>query len=340
MLLAGAGVQRASAFAFNLDSIAAMGRFPRFCVNTYRWGDRFFNGYDTTYVMPTEHRFNVKFKNDTWLNNYGFRFQNDKRLDLTTQASSSGGLWLTYMAISVGYDINFKQLLGTDSGDRRHRFSFQFNCMLFGAELYWEKSDVNARMRSGNIEGVAGYPGLKWNINTDSWGADIYYFFNHKHYSQAAAFNYGRIQVRSSGSFYAGLSMWGENNFFDFSALPGEIRMSIPEEYRNGYRAKNSNYTFKLGYGYNFVFRRKFTLGLSEAPYVGLRKGYVGDDGNVRYGVALYNRGRMSFIFNRNPWFAGIIANVDTAIIHDSKHSLFNTTFNIEASVGYRFNLW
>ena len=30
----------------NLDSIAAWGKFPRFCINTYRWGDRFFNGYD------------------------------------------------------------------------------------------------------------------------------------------------------------------------------------------------------------------------------------------------------------------------------------------------------
>jgi len=40
----------ARSFSFDLDSIAAMGKFPRFVVNTYRWGNEFFNGYDTTYV--------------------------------------------------------------------------------------------------------------------------------------------------------------------------------------------------------------------------------------------------------------------------------------------------
>lgn len=31
------------ALSFALDSVAEWGKFPRFCVNTYRWGDRFFN---------------------------------------------------------------------------------------------------------------------------------------------------------------------------------------------------------------------------------------------------------------------------------------------------------
>lgn len=333
------GVLRAPAITLNLDSIAAMGQVPRFFVNTYRWGDRFFNGYDTLYVMPTQHRFNVKFKSDTWLNNYGFRFDDGRHLDLSTRASASGGIWLTYMAVSLGYDVNFNELFGSNAGDNRHRFSFQFNCMLFGAECYWESSDVTARLRTGNLELTPAAAKTDWAIKTDSWGFDFYYFFNHKHYSQAAAFNYGRIQVRSSGSFYAGLSFWGQDNTFEFSKLPPDIKDQLPEAYRDNYHAKNRNYTFKFGYGYNFVVNRRFTLGISEAPYIGLRSGFVNED-TYSYGLALYNRARLSFIFNHNPWFAGIVANIDTAIAHDRKHSLFNTTFNVEASVGYRFNLW
>ena len=57
---------RASALSLALDSIATWGKFPRFCVNTYRWGDKFFNSYDSAYVEGTGYKFNVKFKTDSW----------------------------------------------------------------------------------------------------------------------------------------------------------------------------------------------------------------------------------------------------------------------------------
>ena len=54
--------QQASALSFALDSIAEWGRFPRFCVDVYHWGDKFFNSYDSTYVVGTGYKFNVKLK--------------------------------------------------------------------------------------------------------------------------------------------------------------------------------------------------------------------------------------------------------------------------------------
>ncbi len=56
--------QRAHALSLSLDSIAQWGKFPRFCVNTYRWGDSFFNGYDSTYVQGSGKRWNVKTRID------------------------------------------------------------------------------------------------------------------------------------------------------------------------------------------------------------------------------------------------------------------------------------
>ena len=64
---------KASALGLDLDSIAAWGKFPRFCVNTYRWGDRFFNTYDSLYVQGTGKKFNIKFKVDSWSDLYNFR---------------------------------------------------------------------------------------------------------------------------------------------------------------------------------------------------------------------------------------------------------------------------
>ena len=37
-----AAPQRADALSLDVDSIAAWGKFPRFCMDVYRWGDKFF----------------------------------------------------------------------------------------------------------------------------------------------------------------------------------------------------------------------------------------------------------------------------------------------------------
>ena len=65
------------AFSFDLDSIAQMGKFPRFVVNTYRWGDKFFNSYDSAYVEGTGYKFNVKAKSELWKDSYIFSLPDD-----------------------------------------------------------------------------------------------------------------------------------------------------------------------------------------------------------------------------------------------------------------------
>ena len=47
------------AFSLALDSVATWGRFPKFCVDVYRWGDRTFNSYDSTDVVGTGKKFNI-----------------------------------------------------------------------------------------------------------------------------------------------------------------------------------------------------------------------------------------------------------------------------------------
>lgn len=98
--------QRTSAFSLALDSVAEWGKFPRFCVNVYRWGDRFFNTYDSAYVKGTGTKFNVKFKLESWFDNYNFRFAEDNvRMTMVSDPNTTAGVWLTYLAVSAGYDL-------------------------------------------------------------------------------------------------------------------------------------------------------------------------------------------------------------------------------------------
>lgn len=334
---------RAKAEFLSLDSIASWGKFPRFCINTYRWGDKFFNSYDSTYVQGSGYRFNIKTKVDTYADLYNFRYDDDYRMAFTSRPSSSVGLYLTYMAVSVGYDINFSKLFNADIGARK-RFNFQFNCALFGAELYSISND--AYMKISQI----GYPGEVNKVNidfrgfhSDSWGLNLYYFFNHKHYSQAAAFAYSKIQMKSSGSLYAGFTYWYQNYHMDFSGVSSEIPSPLEEsrDWDYNYRVKNRNYALKIGYAYNWVFHQGWVIGISEAPTFGVRRGYISTPDTYRTSFSLSNRIKASIIYNRDRrWFFGLVGYLDTGLVYNKQHTMMANNFSFEASAGFRFNLW
>lgn len=336
---------KASGFSLALDSIAEWGRFPRFCINTYRWGARFFNSYDSTYVEGSGKLFNVKTRVEAWTDNYNFRFDNGYRMEMLSKPTTSLGFYLTYMAVSVGYDLNFGTLFN-GSSESRKKFNFQFNCSLFAADCYWITNDVGTTIKRIGTPSHSQKVDIPFSgIDTRLWGVDLYYFFNHKHYSQAAAFAYSKIQRKSSGSLYAGLSFWGQDYKFDFSEFADEFAPGKPESWGYHYQVKNKNYALKIGYAYNWVFHRGWLLGISEAPTFGIRTGIINTDTPdptpKRTTFALSNRARLSIIYNYNKrWFFGFVGNADTGLVYDKEHTLITNNLNGEISVGYRFNLW
>ena len=70
------GSQKATGLSLALDSVATWGKFPKFCIDVYRWGDRTFNTYDSAYVVGTGKKFNVKLRMDSWLDYYAFDLKN------------------------------------------------------------------------------------------------------------------------------------------------------------------------------------------------------------------------------------------------------------------------
>lgn len=328
------------AFSFALDSIAAMGKFPAFCIKTYRWGDKFFNGYDTLYVKGSGHKFNVKFLTNTWVDIYNFDLQDNMRMRLQSDPSTTVGLRLTYLAVSVGYDKNINKFFGSDAGAKR-QFSFGFNCSLFAFNMYWSKNEVGTKINKFGQSGHTFNPNLSFNNGiTEEKGINLYYFFNHKKYSQAAAFSFSRIQTRSQGSFFAGLSYSWQSFDFNFGNLPHYILDHFPETWSNyRYSATNHDYAFKLGYGYNWVFHRRWLLAVSESPSIGLKHGFINSD-ERRNTFALSNQFKLSLIWNRGNWFAGMIGELNTNLIVDKDNTFSTNIGSFIATVGYRFDIW
>ena len=323
--------------SFNLDSIATWGKFPRFVVNTYRWGDKFFNGYDTTYVRSTGYKFSAKITTESWLDGYSFRLPNKTGIFMRSDPSTSVGVYLTYLAVSAGYDINVRKFFG-GADQSRKRLRFGFNCMLFAAEAYLISNNVGTTLKKFGPEHHLNLPFDA--IDNSTWGVDAYYFFNHKRYSEAASFNYSRLQQKSQGAFYTGFSIYSQRLRFDFSGLPEELKTILPSHWNNYiYQVNTHNYALRFGYGYNWVFAPKWVLGVSESPIIGVRKGYVNSDIS-KVSLSLYNRMKLSVVWNNGPWFAGVTGRFDVAIVNDRETTYAGGVLSGEAVFGIRFNLW
>ncbi len=327
----------ASALSLSLDSVAEWGKFPRFCVNTYRWADKFFNSYDSAYVVGTGMKFNVKAVADSYVDYYRFRITDGKHINLVSDASTSLGVHLTYMAVTVGYNVNASKLLGIDSRARKH-YELGLNCSLFSVEGYWEENEVGTRMtRFGDYSGK----NIEFSgVDVRSWGLDAYYFFNNKRYSQAAAFSYGKIQKKSQGSFYAGFSIYTQKYDFDFNSLPQYMIGMLPIWWRdNHFKLETKNIGFRLGYAHNWVLGSKWTFAISESPIIGTSKGFINSE-KEEFRFSVFNRFRMSAVWNYKRWFAGFIGEFNTAIVSDRETVFLSNAMNFTCAVGYRFNLW
>ncbi len=335
-----AGGQGAGALSLNLDSIAEWGKFPRFLVNTYRWGDKFFNGYDTTYVVGTGYKFNGKTTTSIWTDGYRFVLPNDKYIFMVSDPSTSVGVYLTYLALSAGYDVNVSKLLGSRAASRK-RWRFGFNCMLFAAELSYIRNNGGTRIRRfGDRHKPMHYDLPFYGIDNQMWSIDAYYFFNHKRYSEAASFSFSRIQKKSQGSFYLGFSYYHQKLSFDFRGLPHELIAQLPASWNN-YRfgTNTTNYALRIGYGYNWVFHPRWVLGVSESPVIGVSKGFINSD-IERVTFSMFNRLKLSVVWNCGRWFAGASAKFDLSIVNDQKTTYAGGYLTGEAVVGYRFNIW
>ena len=337
------GFLQGNCISFNLDSIAEWGKFPKFCVDVYRWGDKFFNTYDTAYVEGTGYRFNAKLKAETWGDRYLFVLPDNYEMQMASAPCTSAGVHLTYMAVSVGYDINVSKIFGNRE-PARNRFTFQFNCSLFSADLTWVTNNVSTRIKKFGPSGdLANYNIYFDGIDNHMFSVSAVYYLNHKKYSQASAFSYSKIQKRNQGSFFVGFNYWTQSFNFDFSGLPTGMLKDLPDSWADigyKYHSMNRNYCLSVGYGFNWVFARNWVLGVSESPNVGIKTGYINYLDNDKTSFSLFNRARGSIVWNNNRWFAGGILKVDNTLVYDKDHTLLNTMINGEISVGYRFNLW
>jgi len=317
------------------DSTMGYPKFLQFCWKTYKWGDRAFNSYDTSYVQSTGKNWKLILKSDNWIDSYIGRPAKDTYMVMNSNLVSNIGVSLSFMAVSVGYSVAVSNLI--HGGKFSDKVEFSFTCARFAADAYyWEnRNEVNVAYTDTNIDDNR-HEFRMSGITRKALGLTAYYFFNNRRYAQAAAYCYSKYQKRSAGSWLAGISLQHFDVRFDVDQLSDEARVYTPTQ-ADAPRILYNDYCLLVGYAHNWVLGRKWLLNVTLTPYIGYRYNHFHSDDGMASALSLNLRGRIGAVYNHKKFFVGIQGYADHHRYKAGDGRLVNSMIDFTALAGIRF---
>jgi hypothetical protein len=269
--------------------------------------------YDTNYVVRPEGQLTLKLR----LNQSGNDFHAkgtvngiNSRANLKTSHKTTFAVVGIYRGIGVGVAINPEKWSGVY---KDYEFNFNYYSSRLSLDASYQRSttlagdiergDSDSRLESGDVTlkvlNVAGY-----------------YVFNHRRFSYSAAFTQSYIQRRSAGSWLAGISYQGGS--IETAEALKERNPNAPDT-----RIYIGHFGIGGGYGYNWVFGKKWLLHFSMLPtFVIYNRNNLTVNGERKEA----HRTRLNMIFNERAaivrnfsprYFAGITLAMNNSIFDD-----------------------
>ena len=174
--------------------------------------------------------------------------------DLHTKTNNTLGLEINYCDIAATISVNPAKI-GGDYND--YEFNFEYHGQKISFDInYLRATSLKGDIKLGNIDHLD-EEGMRMNVVN----ASAYYIFNNRKFSYPAALFQNYYQLRSAGSWLAGLSVQSgsiktTDELKARSPLAPEVHLTF------------ANVALGGGYGYNFVFGKhsQWLLHLSALP--------------------------------------------------------------------------
>ncbi|MDE5807234.1 MAG: DUF4421 domain-containing protein, partial [Muribaculaceae bacterium] len=187
------------------DTTVQYPKFLNFCMKVYRWADKAFNSYDTTYVVGTGRRWKARLLCDNWMDSYYINPGKKIPIRMMSNPYVNIGAYLQYMAVSIGYSVDINNLIGNNPANHQ-KIEYTFNCARFNIEGHIWKNTGGTYIRTfggyNNGHLIKRYfDGVKLQ-DFEVYG---YYFLNNRKFSMGAAYNFSKFQLKSAGSAVIGI---------------------------------------------------------------------------------------------------------------------------------------
>lgn len=246
---------------------------------------------DSTYIKRFGHKIAIRpfIKTDFVHLFENSELDNDADRSYITNSPQVLGLGValnnTIINISYGLGLN----LGENKGDvKTESFDFQYHkyARNYVFDIYYQK--YKGFYEDSKPE--KGFPDLR----VQQYGVQLGYVFNNKKYSYKAIFNHDEKQIKSVGSFLAGITV---NRL--------EIKSDSIEVFGAHNLIKSTQFGINGGYAYNWVVNPKWTLGFSLNTGINLGYERVQESRKMRYRFYQTVLPRISASYNKEDWALG-----------------------------------
>ncbi len=269
----------------------------------------FNSGFDTAYVSRPKQRFMVALHPD--FSSIGIMIgKGENRARFNTDLSDKAGVFATYRGYGFGYSFMPRRGRKNDG-----EFNFRFFCRRFGIETdFCRATSFSASINTPDTSFTIQRGDIDFKMRMFS----LYYVFNNKKFSFPAAFDKSYTQIRSCGSVILGASY-------------ASAKMNTD---KHDFTITSQNSGFGVGYGYNFVTKKKFLFHISVIPTV-----ILAEENDVRTSsgkhfmarnitdICIWARAAMSYNFERV--FVGMDYVLYATLLGDSKKVSTRFTRNI-----------
>ena len=213
--------------------------------------------YDTNYVARPKEKWLLRLlgnQTGNYIHAKGTVHDVYSKYDLHTKTNYTMGLEVNYCDIAATFSINPAKI-GGDYND--YEFNFEYHGQMISFDInYLRATSLTGDIKLGNMDHLD-EEGLRMNVVN----ASAYYTFNHRKFSYPAALYQNYYQLRSAGSWLAGLSVQAgsiktTDELKARSPLAPEVHLTF------------ANVSIGGGYGYNLVLGRhsQWLLHLSAMP--------------------------------------------------------------------------
>lgn len=302
-----------------------------------------FDNYDTAWIEPNHYSWAFMMQNTNTFERYNLRSTSaGQKLSFSPSPGIKIGPYLGWKFIFLGYTIDLAHL--GKSTNKKTEFELCLYTSRIGADIIYRRTGDDYRLRmDGKYVDAGGV------VKVFTTGVNIYYIFNHRHFSYPAAMSQSTVQRRSAGSLMGGCNITRHFMDFDYKSISSVNGQTIDNNLCFNH-LKYFDYSLSMGYGYNWVFKRNWLLCVSAMPAVGykhLKAGYVLptdlDDESRPLGTKIGNTlnfdftMRASVVWNNTKYYGGIAFVMHTYRYRRDRLVVSNTFGNIAAYVGLNF---
>ena len=289
--------------------------------------------YDTNYVARPKEKWLIRLlgnQTGNYIHAKGTVHDVYSKYDLHTKTNYTVGLEVNYCDIAATFSINPAKIGGSYN-------DYEFNFEYHGQKLSFDINYLRATSLKGDIQyrdiDHLDEEGLRMNVVN----ASAYYIFNHRKFSYPAALFQNYYQLRSAGSWLAGLSVQsGSIKTTDELKARSPLAPEVHLTFANG--------ALGGGYGYNFVFGKhsQWLLHLSALPSFVVYKHNrltVNDNEMKDHGLCfnmLFNE-RVSVVYHFSPRYnAGASLIMSNSVYNNDDIKINQNKWLARAFIGVR----